>query len=192
MMRHRKIQIAALLCALALLPTLTACTQSSPTVLVDKLDGGDILASLKSELSSIPTDYSTDDAVKDGCFVVLHGILMSLQSIADDFVAASQVNQEATLMIVQYTIEGDPIITNLFFDGGVFHGVVDYTRDFFKGSADYTQFTYDYLHVFNADDRQHVCLSNDPDMTWERIMAHIQCPDSEDQIDWHLLYSMQK
>jgi predicted small lipoprotein YifL len=177
-----------LLMLLSLLLTLTACGQNRPAPLSDHPDAEDIFARLKQEVASIPESYSPEKAVENGRFVLVHGSLRSDRQLADDFVATAEAGREASLVIVQYTIEGDPIITNLYFDGSTYYGLEDHTRDAFKGDYDHIEFAYQQLHIHETEEEWLVFLSNDPGITWERIRESLLSSSLEERIDWRLLY----
>lgn len=87
----------------------------------------------KIPIEEIPDKYVPDTAVENGDYVNLHGQI-SNEDIMTDFLEKVDKNKEAFIRTVQYTIEGDPIINDFYFDGNKFTVTTDNTRDAFGGS----------------------------------------------------------
>lgn len=70
----------------------------------------------KKQLEEIPQDYSIQQAAKDNCVVIV-GYSVFNKSRLDSFIANTNANNESRqsdfIRIVKYTIEGEPIITDL-------------------------------------------------------------------------------
>ena len=56
----------------------------------------------------------------------------------EEFLNLTGVGREAAIEITQYTVEGDPIVSTLTFDGGGFTLAIDSTADAFAAPADRT------------------------------------------------------
>ena len=141
---------------------------------------------IKQELSLIPKEYSIQNAVDDGCFVELHGSIKSDRKIADQFLANTQSGKKASLKIVQYTTEGDLIITKVVYDGRVYYGAEDDSRDAFGGG--YFEFEYPYLKIFQSSNGQYVYLVKDNSLTLDKIQKSYLSSKSIDSIDCRLLF----
>jgi len=101
-------------------------------------------------LHELPADYSTEQAVADSVFVNIHGSRIYNQVMVDQFYAdVYSGGGAAFLRVMQYTIEGDAIITDYQYDGATFTITHDNTRDRF-GTREITTYAYKYLV---ADDR---------------------------------------
>ena len=99
----------------------------------------------RKALEKIPQEYSIQQAIKDGCVVISVKTVFN-KSKLDSFIAntsADSENRQSDFMrIVQYTNEGDPIITDLEYkkdDGYIL--TYDNTRDAFGTDTKVT--TYD-------------------------------------------------
>lgn len=61
-------------------------------------------------------DYSLEKAVENGYFVIAHNTIYNKQKL-DEFIKNTEINAknriEDSIKIIQYTVEGDPIITEL-------------------------------------------------------------------------------
>ncbi len=70
------------------------------------------------EIENLPKQYSLEQAIKDGCFVINNNKTYNKNKL-DEFVQNTGVNaqnrKEDTIRIVEYTREGDPIITQISF-----------------------------------------------------------------------------
>jgi len=123
--------------------------------------GHPALFSAYEPLKNLPADYSTLDAVSDGCFVRINA-LPDEQSTWNDEVVTGFINTvrgetynepkpwhltgtPAFLRAVAQTIEGDLIITDFYYDGEKFIVTRDTTRDKF-GPTGITTATYKHLH----------------------------------------------
>lgn len=69
-------------------------------------------------IENLPKDYSLEQAIKDGCFVITNNKIYNKNRL-DEFIQNTEVNaknrKEDKITIVQYTREGDPIITEVSF-----------------------------------------------------------------------------
>lgn len=96
-------------------------------------------------LEEIPQEYSMEQAIKDGCVVISYNAVFN-KSKLDSFIANTSANNENRqsdfMRIVQYTIEGDPIITDLEYRENLGYILTyDNTRDAFGADTKVT--TYD-------------------------------------------------
>ena len=96
-------------------------------------------------LDEIPQEYPMQQAIKDGCVVISNNVVFN-KSRLDSFITNTKANSENRqsdfIRIVEYTIEGDPIITDLEYkkdDGYIL--TYDNTRDTFGANTKVT--TYD-------------------------------------------------
>jgi hypothetical protein len=96
---------------LIILVLLIGCSNNKVKTPVDNNDFNKI----KSELSHFPKKYNADTAVNDGCLVIVHGVLKSKRDVMDDFVSNSKSGKASSINIVQYTDEGDALITKVVY-----------------------------------------------------------------------------
>ena len=96
-------------------------------------------------LEEIPQEYSMQQAIKDGCVVISYNAVFNnirLNSFITNTNADNENRKSDFIRIVEYTIEGDPIITDLEYkkdDGYIL--TYDNTRDAFGTDTKVT--TYD-------------------------------------------------
>ena len=89
----------------------------------------------KKQLEEIPQDYPMNQAIKDGCVVMSNNAVFN-KSMLDSFIDNTNVNNKDRksdfIRFVQYTIEGDAIITDLEYKAGLGYILTtDNTRDAF-------------------------------------------------------------
>ena len=89
----------------------------------------------KKQLKEIPQDYPMNQAIKDGCVVMSNNAVFN-KSRLDSFIYNTNVNNKDRksdfIRFVQYTIEGDAIITDLEYKAGLGYILTtDNTRDAF-------------------------------------------------------------
>jgi len=151
-------------------------------------------AVIKAELKMLSRNYQPEKAVEDGCFVILHGKLRSDPKLANDFAAAAKAGQATSLRIVQYTVEGDPIIMHVDYRDGVFHALYDVSRDQFGGfGSDPVEYTLPHLAVFDEADKQVAYLVEEDDLSLADITAKInQNQDPNGPGDLVMLYQYGK
>ena len=87
----------------------------------------------KTHINELPKEYISDIAIENGDYVNLHGII-SNENIMIDFLEKVDKNEEAFIRTVQYTIEGDPVINDFYYDKNIFTVTTDNTRDAFGGN----------------------------------------------------------
>jgi len=98
-------------------------------------------------LSDLPSDYSKEQAINDHVYVNIHGAEIYNQALVDAFYMDVSNCVAAFMRTMEYTIEGDPIITDYQYDGIIFTVTTDVSRDKYKGieSGDIFTDTYKYL-----------------------------------------------
>ena len=89
----------------------------------------------KKLLNEIPQEYQMEQAIKDGCVVMSNNAVFN-KSMLDSFIDNTNVNNKDRksdfIRFVQYTIEGDAIITDLEYKADVGYILTtDNTRDAF-------------------------------------------------------------
>ena len=88
----------------------------------------------KIPIEEIPNEYRSDTAIENEDYVNLHGQI-SNENIMTKFLEKVDKNEEAFIRTVTYTIEGDPIIYDFYYNGNIFTVTTDNTRDAFGGSG---------------------------------------------------------
>jgi hypothetical protein len=82
-------------------------------------------------LKDLPLDYGKDAAIADGIYVNIHGSEIYNQKMIDMFYESVFSEKSAISRTMEYTVEGDPIITDYWFDGDSFTVTTDSRRDKF-------------------------------------------------------------
>lgn len=77
--------------------------------------------------------YPPEEAIENGDVVNLHGEISNLQKL-NDFVEHVKTGSEDEILITSYTVEGDPILDYLKYDGHQIQYAHDNSQDAFGGS----------------------------------------------------------
>ena len=105
-------------------------------------------------LEEIPQEYSMEQAIKDGCVVISNAVFN--KDKLDSFIANTTANNENRqsdfMRIVQYTTEGDPIITDLEYRENLGYMLTyDNTRDAFGADTKVTTYNDIPAEIYSID-----------------------------------------
>lgn len=123
-------------------------------------------------------------------------VLEQSRKIWQQFTDSVEQGTPAQIVIVQYTVEGDPVLTYLDYNGHNIYGITDSTRDHWAGSGcPYYGFTYQYLKAFsNAgwDDAagQTWALVNREDVTMEELREAGNEELPQDMLDYRIIFTI--
>lgn len=91
----------------------------------------------KTKIEDLPQDYSYIQAIQDKCIISMQGIKLFNKSELDKFLDKVHKNESYSIRCINYTVEGDMIITDVNFEGNnVFKTSQDSTRDNFSSKED--------------------------------------------------------
>lgn len=163
----------------------------------------------QTELRKLPKDYSLEDAQKDGCVVFEDLDITSGQSTWDDFIAATEKKEAASVRLAYYYTLGDkskyapeyyeeikddyPVlyIEELRYDGESY--ILEEKEDEQVISSEYQ-----YLVKYEGKpgslqatftDYVYYVLVNDPNVTWDELEKGMLSSNLSDHIDHRLVYS---
>lgn len=108
-------------------------------------------------LSAYPNDY--ESLLQTDAFVVAHGTVKSGMEKWNAFVDSVNKGEPAWVDVVQFTEEGDAIITAVVFMGDWYYVLADHTRDVW-GKQEMTEYEYSYLYFDIQDGRNRVVLTD--------------------------------
>ena len=130
---------------LAIQPTASPISSGSTV-----MDNPSLLSSWKP-LTDLPSDYSKEQAITDGVYVNTIGAGIYNQALVDTFYTDALSGIAAFMRTMEYTEEGDPIITVFQYDGTIFTVTTDISHDKWKGreTEDISTVTYRYLVPLN-------------------------------------------
>lgn len=138
------------------------------------------LEEIKDYLAQFPDTLQEMSEAK--CYVVLHGREYSGREYLDSFMGNVQTEAPDELVIVQYTVEGDPILIYLDYDAENVYCVEDASRDAWAGNGE-KYFEKDYDSVWltgEADTEGNFYISlyarQDQDMIVEVLTAATEEP----------------
>ena len=100
-----------------------------------------------------------------------HGKVQAGQEKWEDFLTCVRAGQKDSIMIVQYTDEGDPIYTTLEYDTEAFHVKVDNSRDKWTAEPGIREYTFANLNILQDSDHYQAILSAEPDLTTEQLYS---------------------
>lgn len=109
------------------------------------------------KLQSYSNDY--EELLQANAFVVAHGEVKQGLYEWKIFVEDAQSGIPASIDLIEFTEEGDAIITAVVYDGETYHIVEDCTRDVW-GNTGIVEYECQYLYTDTQDDRTTVILSN--------------------------------
>lgn len=116
-------------------------------------------------LTKLPKRYTPETAAANGDYVDVQGSISNAEKLAA-FLTAARDGKDAAIRTVKYTVEGDPIISDVIFEDGSFTVWEDATRDKF-GEREITRA--DYLHMveYRYEDRKATAffLTNENEIT---------------------------
>jgi len=105
--------------------------------------------------------YPVGNAIANGGFVMGHGVVAGdSKKVWDTFYSNVKNKNDAAILIIQYTIEGDPILNYVSFVNGSFYSVRDSSRDAYGGPNRYSSGSYKFLNVSETDGLKTVILSD--------------------------------
>ena len=116
--------------------------------------------SIQKIFDSYPEKILFAEVEQLNAFIIVHGEAKN-QKIWDDFVSSISKNENAALVTVQYTIEGDPIFEYVSYTNGYFYYACDISRDAWGGDESPTTFfgPYPFLVQFSREGYLEVLLS---------------------------------
>lgn len=108
---------------------------------------------IKDYLAQYPD--SLQELSETECYVVLHGKEYSGREYLDSFMANVQTETADELVIVQFTVEGDPILIYLNYNAGNVYCVEDTSRDAWAGNGEkYFEKVYDSVWLSGEADTE--------------------------------------
>lgn len=93
----------------------------------------------KTKIEDLPQDYNLVNAIKDNCVISIHGRKIYNKDELDRFLENVNNNNADFMRCINYTIEGDMLITDINFEGSnSFRITMDWTRDEWSSKEDRT------------------------------------------------------
>lgn len=127
-------------------------------------------------LSAYPDDYEL--LIQGEAFVVLHGVVKAGMERWDKFVSTVTEGKPASIDIVQFTMEGTAIITNVTYNGDRFLMILDDTRKEWGGGV-YSESYHNYLSLFQEEGKVHAYLSQ------EKMLTSIPDDSKDSLLIWY-------
>jgi len=113
----------------------------------------------EANIRELLSTYPIESATANGCFVLVHGDIRGDSKKAwDTFYSNVKNEHDAAILIVQYTMEGDPIMTYVSYVNGSFYYIKDSSRDEWGGPDPYYVGSYKFLKMFKTEGYTDVML----------------------------------
>ena len=107
-------------------------------------------AMIKERLAEYPNDYKALLQEEDA-LVVFMGEVQNGQAKWDAFLESVKSGESAQIDVIVFSIEGDAIIRNIYFDGSVYWLCNDSTRDAYRGTEAYYEKAFQYLQCVEKE-----------------------------------------
>lgn len=122
---------------------------------------------IQNALKEYPDDLDAKKALDSG-FIVLEndGFKGGSAKLWKNFCKKIKEKKDGAVLISQFTVEGDAIITYISYKDGTYYFVEDTTRDEF-GSQGYENHTYSSMKRFEEDQRYLAVLTTDDELSYE-------------------------
>ncbi|MEL7608953.1 MAG: DUF4362 domain-containing protein [Bacillota bacterium] len=169
-MKKTAVLIAVLLCIAAAgcspeKAPVASNAPSSPPAATASAAPEDAKSPFAIELADLPEEYTSEEAIANGDYVNVHGQISNADAMTA-FLDAVAKKAPAAIRTVSYTVEGDPIIADIVFDGSVFSVTNDATRDAF-GAQEVTRSEYQNLLEYEGEGTVYTFLTNETEITKE-------------------------
>jgi hypothetical protein len=150
----RKSMIRVFISMLAISCFLCACnnTRNKPDEIVESIYGVEEKEEILKILNAYPASVNPNEAIADGLFVItFEGVNADSKIVWDTFYEEVQQGKDTSIIIVEYTIEGDTLLTYISFKGGSFYSILDVSRDKFSAGEAYYDGSYQFLKIYDYD-----------------------------------------
>lgn len=140
-------------------------------------------------LDSLPKEYPIEEAIKDQYVVIGTDGIESKERLTS-FISNTTMGIIGFVRIVNYTVEGDSVISDIMFDGETYYVVEDISRDTFSDNEKkLNKYVYSYLNTFEKEDIIIVYLANEENISNEAFQKSLLSGSSSDWIEHYMIYS---
>ena len=151
---------------------------------------------VKKHLAAYPNEL--DAIEKTESYVIVHGEERSGSIYWEAFDKAVKSGIPARIDIIRFTVEGDPIIDYISYDGTDFYVVNDFSRDAFAGVGNdepYTEMNFPYLKVFegtneNGDQYRQILLTDTDSLAQKLLEEYIEEGEQPENVEIYYLASV--
>jgi len=155
---ERKSVIRVFISMLVITCFLCACNNTgdksdeTPDEIVESIYGVEEKEEILKILNAYPASVNPNEAAADGLFVItFEGVNADSKIVWDTFYEEVQQGKDTSIIIVEYTVEGDAILTYISFKEGSFYSLVDVSRDKFGVGEAYYDGSYQFLRIYDYD-----------------------------------------
>lgn len=133
------------------------------STILDEIYDNKITANYR-DIRMLPKNYTMEQAQKDHCYISTFYEVSTDQSLYDTFMKHYEKQEAAFLRIIQYTVEGDPIIVDVFYNSAdhKVSVITDDTRDHYASYEDQgiTLRRYDKLRIWEDEGLRYWVATN--------------------------------
>lgn len=106
-------------------------------------------STVRKELEDYSNDY--EELCNGEAFVVTHGVITAGYDKWEMFLNGYEQGEESLVDVIRFTVEGDAIITRIWYENGAFHIIEDSTRDAW-GVGGYAEYTFERINLIKNSD----------------------------------------
>ena len=135
-------------------------------------------------------NLTVERAKKNNIVVVENEEIVGNEKIWNDFYNDIENKKEGSMLIVQYTEQGDPILTYLSYKDSKFFMIEDDSRDQYRDSKDedYFEYSFKYLKLFKENNKTYVYLLDDNKITLDELNYSLLSSNISDWIPYGFVF----
>ena len=135
-------------------------------------------------------NLTVERAKKNNIVVVENEEIVENEKIWNDFYNDIENKKEGSMLIVQYTEQGDPILTYLSYKDSKFFMIEDDSRDQYRDSKDedYFEYSFKYLKLFKENNKTYVYLLDDNKITLDELNYSLLSSNISDWIPYGFVF----
>lgn len=135
-------------------------------------------------------NLTVERAKKNNIVVVENEEIVGNEKIWNDFYNDIENKKEGSILIVQYTEQGDPILTYLSYKDSKFFMIEDDSRDQYRESKeeDYFEYSFKYLKLFEENNKTYVYLLDDNKITLDELNYSLLSSNISDWIPYGFVF----
>lgn len=134
-----------------------------------KIYGKSKIQDIKDLLKTYPLDYNSDEAIKDGLFVISDNSIVGGEENWNDFISKVGDKKNDSIIVATISDKGDMRLMYLSYLDNKFFSYFDMTRFKDSGIDYYSSDEYKFLKVYDVLGESNIVLVNDESITYEEI-----------------------
>lgn len=182
---------------------LVGCNKSDNLKTTSSFKGKEVVYSsensskIKQLLKSygISQQLTVEKMSKKNILIIKDEKIVANEKLWNDFYTNTKNKKECSITILQYTAQDDPILTYLSYKDNKFYMMEDDSRDQYRESEkekDYYEYTFNYLKLFEEDEKIYVYLLNDDNITLEKLNYSLLSSNMNEWIPYGFVFYYDK